>query len=107
LLKFVFFWRETDETDVAYRTGGSIDCWMRGPKTGCYNRGDLTRILKKVAERLSPDEKKQFAADLMLVALSSLNIGKTSLVGAQQDNNLSLDGKTAAESEHDGDKHSC
>jgi hypothetical protein len=67
------------------------------PKLDATTEATLQESSKKVAERLSPDEKKQFAADLMLVALSSLNIGKTSLVGAQQDNNLSLDGKTAAE----------
>lgn len=52
---------------------------------------------KKVVEKLSPDEKKQFAADLMLIALSNLSLGNTSLVGVQQSNSLSLDGKAAAD----------
>jgi len=67
------------------------------PKLDATTEASLQESSKKVAEKLSPDEKKQFAADLMLIALSNLSLGNTSLVGVQQSNSLSLDGKTAAD----------
>lgn len=67
------------------------------PKLDATTEVTLQDSSKKVAEKLSPDEKKQFAADLMLIALSNMDIGKKTLVGMQQDINLSLDGKTAGE----------
>ncbi|NWE70445.1 hypothetical protein HX857_17240 [Pseudomonas gingeri] len=67
------------------------------PKLDATTEATLQESTKKVAEKLSPEEKKQFAADLMLIALSNVDLRNKSADAMQKDINASLNGKTAAE----------
>jgi len=67
------------------------------PKLDATTEATLQESTKKVAEKLSPEEKKQFAADLMLIALSKMDLVNKSADVMQQEINSSMNGKTAAE----------
>jgi len=67
------------------------------PRLDATTEATLQESTKKVAEKLSPEEKRQFAADLMFIALSNMDLRNKSAEVMQQDINSSLNGKTAAE----------
>ncbi|WP_248798191.1 MULTISPECIES: DUF6694 family lipoprotein [unclassified Pseudomonas] len=67
------------------------------PRLDATTEATLQESTKKVAEKLSPEEKKQFAADLMLITLSKIDLVNKSADVMQQEIDSSMNGKTAAE----------